>query len=138
MPGPGAEDDMRRRSFFSVLISAGAVATGWPAIGRGWFEADPIRPLLASLRHGESAAAVGAVFLRQHPGEADARYLSTTVAADLRCRGCDPLYASRTRIRRAVSEQVHEDFAQGRVVDVDGWVLSATEARLYGLAALAT
>ena len=129
---------MRRRSFFSVLISAGTLVAGWPGIGRGWLEADPVRPLLAALRQGDSAAVVGAAFLRQHPGEADARHLGTTVAAELRCRGCDPLRASRRRVRRAISEQMREDFAHGRLVDVDGWVLSATEARLYGLAALAT
>lgn len=129
---------MRRRSFLSVLISAGALVAGWPGIGRGGLEAGPVRSLLAALRQGDSAAVVGAAFLRQHPAEADARYLGTTVAADLRCRGCDPLRASRTRVRRAISEQVREDFAHGRVVEVDGWVLSATEARLYGLAALTT
>lgn len=129
---------MRRRSFLSILVSAGALAAGWPASGREGLTAEPIRSLLASLGHGKSAAVVGNAFLRRHPGEADAQHLATNIAADLRCRGCEPGRASRARLRRAITEQVREDFAQNRVVDVDGWVLSATEARLYGLAALAT
>jgi len=32
---------------------------------------------------------------------------------------------------------VIDDYRTGRVVDIDGWVLSITEARLYALAALA-
>jgi hypothetical protein len=33
------------------------------------------------------------------------------------------------RARRAVTDE----YVSGRVVDVDGWVLSLTEARLYAL-----
>lgn len=129
---------MRRRGFLSILISSGALIAGWPASGREKLTAEPIRSLLASLRHDESAAVVGNAFLRRHAGEADAQHLATSIAADLRCRGCDPRRVSRARLRRAIAEQVREDFAQNRVVDVDGWVLSSTEARLCGLAALAT
>lgn len=129
---------MRRRSVLSVLISAGALLAGWPATGRGRLTADPIGSLLASIRHGESAAVVGTAFLRRYPGEADAQHLATTITADLRCRNCDPRRVSRARLRRGIAAQVRADFAHGRVVDVDGWVLSATEARLCGLAALAT
>lgn len=99
---------------------------------------EPFRPLIAALRRRESAAVIGTTFLRQHPAEADPGHLSATITADLRARGCDPPRAGQSRVRRAIAEQMRADFARGRVIDVDGWVLSATEARLCGLAALAT
>jgi murein L,D-transpeptidase YcbB/YkuD len=36
----------------------------------------------------------------------------------------------------SIRAQIRDDFAQGRIVDVEGWMLSATEARLCALAAL--
>jgi hypothetical protein len=36
-----------------------------------------------------------------------------------------------------VLQRVRQDFVDGAIVNVDGWILSATEARLYGLVALA-
>ena len=35
-----------------------------------------------------------------------------------------------------LSSRVRDDFGAGRVLLVDGWVLSETEARIYALAAL--
>jgi hypothetical protein len=38
--------------------------------------------------------------------------------------------------KKSVDDQIHEDFAAGRTVLVDGWVLSLTEARQCGLYSL--
>jgi hypothetical protein len=42
----------------------------------------------------------------------------------------------REALHRALRARNSEDFAAGRVVRLDGWVLAATEARLCALAAL--
>ena len=68
----------------------------------------------------QSAAAVGEAYLSGHPQEADATLLAGALAP-----GGD------------VRHQVRADFAAGRVVRVDGWLLALTEARLCALAALA-
>jgi hypothetical protein len=36
-------------------------------------------------------------------------------------------------LRRSVGERSKDDFGHGRIVYVDGWMLSLTETRLYAL-----
>jgi hypothetical protein len=43
---------------------------------------------------------------------------------------------SKDRVRRDLSNRVHDDFAEGKLVNVAGWMLALTEARLYALAAI--
>ena len=128
---------MRRRDFVAGIVVAGAALASWPAWASRWLggtTASPAEALLAAFRHPDSAAAVGRAFLAGHPQDADT--LVDSVTAGLRCRGCDPAVAGRADLRQAIAHEVRDDFANGRVVSVDGWVLSATEARLCGLAAL--
>ncbi len=131
---------MRRREFVAGLAALSTVLVSWPAWASRWLEgsaASPAERLLAAFRHPDSAAAVGRAYLAGHPQDADTGCLVETISKHLHCRGCDPAQTSRADLRRAISHQVRDDFAQGRVVQVDGWVLSATEAQLCGLAALA-
>jgi hypothetical protein len=44
---------------------------------------------------------------------------------------------SMQTLRQRISNRVRNDFAEGAVINVEGWVLSVTEAHLYALAALA-
>jgi hypothetical protein len=64
-----------------------------------------------------AARAIGAAYLRAHPNDSltDARAIATQPRAHIAAR-------------------VREDFAAGRVVLLDGWMLSVTEARLCALA----
>jgi len=39
-------------------------------------------------------------------------------------------------LAQAIKERSRTDFRDGRVVTVDGWILSLTETRVYALAAL--
>lgn len=131
---------MRRRDFVAGLAVVGAALVSWPALAGRWLDgwaASPADDLLAAFRHPKSAAAVGRAYLAGHPQEAEIGRLAERVTTRLRCQGCDPARAGRADLRSAISRQVRDDFAQGRVVHVDGWVLSATEAELCGLAALA-
>lgn len=133
------ETTMRRRDFVAGIVVAGAALASWPAWASRWLggtTASPAETLLAAFRHPESAAAIGRAYLAGHPQDADPDTLVENVTAGLRCRGCDPEAAGRADLRQAIAREVRDDFAQGRVVNVDGWVLSATEARLCGLAAL--
>lgn len=109
-----------------------------PALAWGLGAARPSRAelLLAALGRPQSAAAVGRRYLAGHPQEADRAWLAAQLDADLRCQDCDPLQADERRLRAGLSRQIRADFARRRVVRVEGWVLSVTEARLCALAAL--
>ena len=43
---------------------------------------------------------------------------------------------SKQEIRERIAGRVHQDFAKGAVINVQGWILSQVEARLYALVAL--
>ena len=112
-----------RRAFLAGLVAS----LGLLAAGRVWARARPgvgagAHPLAGLLRHRSSAAAIGERYLRDHPAER---------AAALRLSGPPAAGASdRSDWRRSLQHEVRRDFAEGRVVRVDGWILSRTEARL--------
>jgi hypothetical protein len=92
--------------------------------------------LLALLDHPRDAHAVGLAYLRaMPPSERSAEYLVNAIVADASLIARTPL---RLRIvGPLVNERMRQDFSEGAVVTVDGWILSVTEARLYALVALA-
>ncbi|HLG87839.1 MAG TPA: hypothetical protein VKZ79_11670 [Alphaproteobacteria bacterium] len=77
-----------------------------------------IEELLGLLGDPNEARAIGEACAKAI-GETSARKIARTLPVDTS--------ALRARIR--------EDFAKDRIIIADGWVLSATEARLYALAA---
>ncbi len=76
-----------------------------------------------------SAEMVGLAYLAGHPAEADSEHLLRKILAGAP-NTFDPL-------RSWLSAKGREDFAHGRTVQVQGWLLSQTEARRCALAALA-
>ena len=131
---------MKRRQVVIALGAWIAFLTARPHGAWAWLRDAP-RPdaaerLLSALGRPESAAVVGRRYLAGHPGEADRRRLAESLDLDLRRQDCDPAQADPARLRAGITRQVRADFAHGRVVRVDGWVLSVTEARLCALAAL--
>jgi hypothetical protein len=72
-----------------------------------------------------------------------ARYLAAVARENSRAALRDAISHGRGRgftlpwvRRRPIEQQVRDDFAAGRTVVVDGWVLSATEARQCALFSL--
>lgn len=130
---------MRRRSLLGTLGLGTALWAVCAGQARAW-----LRPgsglgttqLLAVLARPDSAAVVGRAYLAGHPHEADRTRLGADLDQALRCQGCDPAQASDDHLRAALARQIRADFAASRTVRVDGWILSTTEARLCGLAAL--
>jgi hypothetical protein len=130
---------MHRRGFVIGIASfAAALLANLP------LRADPLpggpealRRLAGTFDHPHSAAAIGRTYLRQYPAEAAPQRLASEIARDLDCLGCRLPRAEEAHLRSAVRERIRRDFAEGVVVNVDGWVLSRTEARLCAIAALA-
>lgn len=91
---------------------------------------DPVlsraRTLANLLPSKSSAEMVGRAYLDIAPGEADLNRLVHLV---------DPGPAA-ANLGRAVGVRVRDDFAEGRIVRVQGWMLAESEARLAAICAL--
>ena len=130
-PGRGA---MSRRSAAAVLAAAiawprGAVAQAGPMSMQAI-----MRILAAIVSEPGTALTIGQLCLNSlDAAERNPNVLAKEIAQD---SGCLDL-RSEQDIRRRISSHVRHEFAQGIVLNVDGWILSRTEARLYALAALA-
>lgn len=126
---------MDRRHFLGALSGVIVGLPAWFGAAGSEAQARLSHRLVAVFRQPQSAIAVGRRFLDRHPEEAGAEPLTTRIVADLQARGWDPLRADTATLRAALSRQIQADFDTARVVQVQGWLLSATEARLCGLAA---
>jgi hypothetical protein len=129
---------IRRRTF--LLGTAGLGVTlawrsvgSWPFRGRSPSSSERLAELLQGV---EGARSVGLEYLRQVPAEASPAVLTARVAE--RLPGGLPAIdaASPRRLRELLSSAVAEDFRDLRTLELQGWVLARTEARLCALAVL--
>jgi hypothetical protein len=87
--------------------------------------------------HVESAQAVGREYLESVAGEADAAFgLVELVVRTLPGRYRTVREASDHELRGLLALRISKDFKEHRMVEVSGWVLARTEARLCALSAL--
>jgi hypothetical protein len=94
------------------------------------------RRFAGMLRHPDSAAWLGRLYLEVNPREADMAQLVRLIGA---ARGPALPPASPTTdeaLRADLDERIRNDFIYGNMVAVDGWLLSLTEARLCALVSL--
>lgn len=123
---------MRRRSFIRLTGSAtlGIAAAGCAGITEHDQRA-LARPDLLDALGADRVRAIGARYRATHADESDADALRDAILAS-RPLG-DRLFGSRSL---SLVKLVHDDFEHGRTVVVDGWILSATEARQCALFSL--
>ncbi|MGB7931010.1 MAG: twin-arginine translocation signal domain-containing protein [Gammaproteobacteria bacterium] len=94
------------------------------------------RRLADILRHPDSAAWLGRLYLDEKPREADAALLVTLIGA-ARGPALPPAsLAADEALRADLDERIRNDFIYGNTIAVDGWLLSLTEARLCALVSL--
>jgi hypothetical protein len=87
--------------------------------------------------HIESAQAVGREYLDSVAGEADAADgLIELVVRALPGRYHTLREVSDHELRGLLAQRISEDFKEHQTVEVSGWVLARTEARLCALSAL--
>lgn len=93
------------------------------------------RRLAKVFGHPDSARRVGMEYLRKRPQDADIRVLIRHLVPDPRrlqaLRACD-----RETLGRFLAESMRRDFQRGKIMSVDGWILSETELRVCALSAL--
>jgi len=118
-----------------LLAAAGLVASagiGPRAIGLildRLAAADEVEQALRHLiTHRESAARLGRAYLAATPHEASATQLASLILGEAA--------VPRGREGTRVGSRIQADFDAARVVTVEGWIVSHTEARLYALCAL--
>ena len=126
-----------------VLAAAGGVGVAAVSVwARPWRSLVAFVPVSAAERlvglfsHRASAEAVGSAYLARVPSEAAVGRLVSMIVAELPDGRRTVIEASDDELRAILLERVRTDFEQDRIVDVEGWVLSPTEARLYALASL--
>jgi hypothetical protein len=129
----------RRAFLLAALVS---VAGGVPLTSRGAFAAaslDAWRPpawLAGITGERDAVMRLGQAYRQSRPAEqasdvlAEAVDRALTSELDGGTRAADPL-----QVIAALRRVVRAEYARGEVVEVQGWVLSTTEARLYGLVA---
>jgi hypothetical protein len=86
--------------------------------------------LLRLVGHRGHAHNVGAAYLAAAPGERSLSALLEVLRHDL---GVDPKDLKQVQLADAIARVVRSDFRNRRLVTVDGWVLSVTEARIAAL-----
>jgi hypothetical protein len=131
-----ASYDPARRACLARLAQLGlgfvAAAAGGPLTGCGGpAPRDPemlLRALGERLADPQAAARLGAVLRRARPELADRESTLRQLFAPARWRHVQAADAP-ARLR----EQVREDFAHGRTLSLQGWLLAASEAQLYAL-----
>jgi hypothetical protein len=128
---------MTRRSFLSkAAIAAAVVVAGGIVKWRYFSPRNPTRafPLMLSGFCDEATLReVGRTYLAQVPGEGSTKILLSRLAAD-RAR-CD---ADGPDGNEAAGEAslVEQDFRTKKILLIDGWIISETEARQCALLAL--
>jgi hypothetical protein len=134
---------LSRRRFVAATIAAAALPllSGVPRLP-GVSPAGPIVAgngrvqLAALLQSRASAVIVGEAYLAAYPEERAADLLTDLLTAGWDS-GASPLHTlDADRVRELVAAQVKRDFSRAQTVEIDGWMLSRTEARLCALTAL--
>ena len=133
--------DTSRRRFLATALGSGLL----PLLRtrRGWavsLEPHGDRPLeqrlVDMLNHRRSAHRIGSIYLGNTPGEANARVLTDLIVTDIFDRQEDLHQMTLDDIRKRFQDRTRQDFAAGRVVRLEGWLIAVTEARLCALSAL--
>ena len=116
---------MKRRQFLHhTLILGASVYTGLCV--RSFHPDHWAAELTHFFRHPNSARHVGQAYLRLNPEEADLSHLLEILGAN----------TAQPPLRPMLLAQLRQDFEAGRMVNVQGWMLAQTEARLCAVAAL--
>ena len=120
----GSEHHLGRRSFVQLLVAGGTacVVAAQDLVRPG--RASAASPVTAAAKTAtpDGVVVLGRAYLRDHPGDGDADDLVRELP------GIDPARKVRPQLP-ALTPAADQDFGAGRVVSVQGWQLSQTEAR---------
>jgi len=129
-----------RREFVATSISALAGAI-LPAEGlarvlpdAGY---DAKKKMLSVFNHAESMKFIGRKYIEQMPVEHDEEILMEAIlSGGSGTQFQHSMLSNQKEIKRFIRSRVKQDFISGQTVNIQGWVLAKTEARLCALALL--
>jgi hypothetical protein len=125
---------LNRRQFLQFGLGLGiAWSIGTKTLTHSAASPEQIQADLATLlQYQASAKIIGQRYLQHYPQEANIEQLLSLIAVDVvsGARG-DP-----QELRGRLAQKIRQDFADERVVNLQGWLLARTEARLCALAVL--
>lgn len=133
--------NITRRSFLNIFIYLSVIGLIKPshALAKAGKLSKP-DPLCSKLSqffiNKESASVIGREYLRRVPNEANATLLVDLISSSSAERRLELTKADTKKLRELLLLQQRQDFEDGRIVKVQGWILSETEVRLCALAAL--
>ena len=132
---------MKRREFIGIAaVGAAGVVLPAPSRGEGSFAPTLAHPRLLEILHDERRVRdLGRRYRENVPGEDTPDALAHAILREPSARGRGPISTRSSEmvaLRARVDEQVQSDFADGRTVTLDGWILSLTEARQCALFSL--
>lgn len=122
-----------RRNFLVGLSVASVGLLGYNMRGRllGALPGNKLRSrYLAFVQHPNHAAKIGAVYRHKYPKDSSSERMLAKLSGYMQLDSSRP---GKREIEQALLETVKADFAQGRTLNLDGWVVSRTEAVLAGL-----
>jgi hypothetical protein len=123
------ERGITRRQALRCLAAIGSLPLAGVACGAHG-EAER---LVALRRDRRSAQRVGRAWLDAQSPPPDAARLVALICG---ASGCAGFASGGEPLRREVAQRHHSDLARGKLVAVEGWLLTETEAALYALVAL--
>ena len=125
---------MKRRTFIVSLLWAAAGGGAVVTINRlDWHRPLEVKIAMA-LSDGRYAGKLGRVYLDEFPADRDLTRLIDLLFPDLARR---PAPVQATALAESLAKRVRQDFVDGNVVSLEGWLLARTEARICALLALA-
>jgi hypothetical protein len=131
---------LRRRSLIAIALSAGATWLGGcvPLLEASCDQASltcDSEGLLAWCSRSRCPQPLGKACLEALPAiETSIAGLTRLILDGMSATGGD--HWSTRVLAQTIRERSRKDFSEGRIVNVDGWMLSLTETRSYALSAL--
>jgi hypothetical protein len=126
---------VHRRTFLASIAILGSAATGW-SFFKAEGDIEPVEDLLRIFgTYRTHARAVGERYLECVPEEANRQKLIELLSAEF---GPLPQGHDPRAVKHLIQRKIKQDFAEAKTVEVDGWLLSRTEARLCSLLEMST
>lgn len=134
MKGSTGTGCTRRLALSSLGASALSLLTfGAVAWGGGQDSGELAAVLGALMYHPDTARVLGQLYRRQHPEEDNPALLIRLALSALAPLGAGAQRPAAADLAGRLEALVRDDFARGLTVQLDGWILSRTEARLCAL-----
>jgi hypothetical protein len=133
-----APAEIRRRQFLAGSAGLGVALLARSSLPFWWPGSRPVDSarLAGLLRHEASARIVGQAYLHVAPAEASEGVLTSHLLRAVATGRSAVRRATDRELRQVVARATKQDFLDGRTTQLDGWVVSITEARLCALSTL--